>query len=132
MTDVTAQLIPGLEKEISMTVGYNDTAAKYGSGMVEVFATPAMIALMESCCMQCVAPYLPEGIGTVGTEVNVRHLKATPSGMRVICKARLDAVEGKQLTFFVEAFDEENLIGSGTHRRYIINSVDFMKKFAKQ
>ena len=118
----------GISYTAKQKVAYADTAAKYGSGLVEVFATPAMIALMENAALKTVLPYLDDEHNTVGFEVNVRHLKPTPIGMEVQCTATLTEIEGKKLVFKLEANDEEGKIGEGTHTRYIINAKKFMDK----
>lgn len=104
------------------------TAARYGSGLVEVYATPAMIALMEKTCQESVQDQLEPGQLTVGTLVNVRHLKATPVGMMVECESELTEIEGRKLVFKVTARDEKGIIGDGTHERFVVNEKDFMKK----
>lgn len=122
------KLTIGIEGKIEQFVTKDDTAAKYGSGLVEVFATPAMLALMEKTCLSSVLNYLNDGFNTVGTEVNIKHIKATPVGKKVYCKSVLNVIENKKLVFSVEAFDEEGKIGEGTHTRYIIDTKKFMEK----
>ena len=120
------ELTPGIEgkKEITVTSGLLATA--YGSGTVGVFATPAMIALMEQTAMESVAPLLPEGTVNVGTEVPVKHFKATLPGKTVICKSRVLRSEGQKIVFEVEAIDGNGLIGKGTHTRYIVDKQKFI------
>jgi len=117
----------GLQYTAMQKVMKKDTASEYGSGFVEVFATPAMIALMENAALKTVLPHLPKGYNTVGFAINIKHLKPTPVGMEVQCTARLISIEGKKLSFEVEAFDQEGKIGAGTHIRYIINNKKFME-----
>lgn len=121
----------GLKKRIEITTAVKDSARSYGSGLVDVFASPAMIALMENTALQAVSTALEEGYNTVGTAVNVKHIKATPIGMKVYCVAELIKVEGSKLRFQVEAFDEEGKIGFGTHDRYIINMASFLQNLQK-
>lgn len=121
-------LIIGIEGYIEKVVEYKDTATAYGSGLVEVFATPAMIGLMEMTAQLSVQEKLPVGHATVGTEVNIKHLKATPVGAKVYAKTNLIEVDGKRLVFEVAAFDDKGQIGSGFHTRFIINNERFMEK----
>lgn len=116
------------EETVTEKVTSKNTAAAYGSGLIEVYATPAMIALMEKASYSAVSSYLPEGFNTVGTEICVKHVKATPIDQEVWSKAVLVEVEGKKLKFEVTAWDFEGIIGSGFHYRYIINTEKFMKK----
>ena len=105
-----------------------DTAKAYGSGLVEVYATPAMIGLMENTAHISVSGSLPEGCISVGTLVNVEHLRATPLGEKVRCETVLDAINGRKLLFSVAAFDSKGLIGKGTHERFVVNTEKFMSK----
>ena len=121
----------GLINKDEKVVKIEDTASAYGSGLVEVLATPAMIAFMEHTAMYAVKDLLPDGFSTVGTHVNVSHIKATPVGMKVFSEAKLIEVDGKKLIFEVMAKDEEGNIGSGTHTRFIIDEKKFMAKLNK-
>ncbi len=114
------------KKEIVVT--RDKTAKVMGSGTLDVFATPAMIALMENTAFESVSNQLEEGAGTVGTALNVKHVSATPVGMKVTCETELIKVEGRALTFSVKAFDEAGLIGEGEHERFIIFEEKFQKK----
>lgn len=118
----------GLKFIAEKIVNEDDTALKYGSGMMAVFATPALVGLMEKAAMMAVQKELPEGYLTVGTEINIRHFKATKKGRMVWAEAELIRSEGRKLHFYLSAWDEDGQIGSGTHNRYIVNEVEFMKK----
>ena len=110
-------------------MGTNENTAKtMGSGTLDVFATPAMIALMENTAYESVAAELEEGSGTVGTALNVKHVAATPVGMKVTCETELIKVDGRALTFSVKAFDEKGLIGEGEHERFIVFNEKFQAK----
>lgn len=104
------------------------SAARVGSGLVDVFATPMLVALVEQTCYESVLPQLEEGQGTVGTLVNVSHVSATPVGRRVWCESELVEVDRRRLVFKVKAYDDCGLIGEGTHERFIIDTAKFMEK----
>ncbi len=104
------------------------SAARVGSGLVDVFATPMLVALVEQTCYESVLPHLDEGQGTVGTLVNVSHTSATPIGKRVWCDSELVEVDRRRLVFRVKAYDEAGLIGEGTHERFVIDVDKFMQK----
>lgn len=116
----------GMQARIDRTVTDADTAIRFGSGDVAVFATPMMIALMEKAALDAVDPHLPPGYATVGTTVEISHLAATPVGMGVYATAELVEVNGKKLKFRIEAFDEQEKIGEGWHGRYIIQTEKFL------
>jgi len=117
----------GMKHTSTIVVTENDTAAKFGSGDVLVYATPMMIGLMENAAMHAVDESLPEGFATVGIHLDVKHLAATPVGMEVNATAELIEIKGKKLKFKIEAFDEEEKIGEGTHSRFIIELDAFIK-----
>ena len=122
----------GIKGYKEQEVTHKDTAKSYKSGLVEVFATPAMIALMENTAYSSVNDFLPKGFATVGTQLNIEHLKATPLGAKVWCESVLEAQEGKKLIFSVIAYDETGIIGKGTHERFIIDIEKFMEKLNKR
>ena len=121
-------LTVGSKGKAETVVTEQNTADAVGSGLVPVFATPYMIALMENAAVNAVQAHLEEGQGTVGTKLEVTHDAATPIGMKVWAEAELTAVEGKNLTFSVKAFDEAGPIGGGTHERFIITVDRFLAK----
>lgn len=118
----------GLKGRSDTTVTPSNTADAIGSGLVPVFATPYMIALMENAAAGALLPYLAEDEGSVGTHLDVSHDAATPIGMKVWAEAEVTAVEGKKITFTVTAFDEAGPIGKGTHERFIIKPEKFLAK----
>ncbi len=118
----------GLKYTKSETVNENNTAAKVGSGLLPVYATPAMIALLEGTCAEAVAPLLEAGMTTVGTKLDVEHVAATPIGMDVTCECELVEIDRRRLVFKVEISDKAGLIGKGTHERFIVDSEKFMAK----
>lgn len=110
------------------SVSENNFASTMGSGSLKVFATPAMVALMEAAACDCLAQYLDDGETTVGTELNIKHSSATPDGMQVTAEAVLTAVNGREFTFDVKAYDECGEIGCGTHKRFLVYSEKFTAK----
>jgi predicted thioesterase len=126
-----SEITPGLHGEATLTVTADQTAKHLGSGGVDVFATPAMIALMERTSLGVIDPLLDEGYMSVGIEVHVRHLRATPLGQQVRARAEVTEVEGARVTFKVEAWDETQKIGEGTHKRAIVELARFEAGLAK-
>ena len=122
------EITVGMAGTVSTSVEREDTAAEVGSGSLLVYATPCMVALMEGAACEAIAAALPEDKTSVGTELNISHLSATPVGMDVRAEAEVTAVEGNMLTFAVTAFDEKGKIGEGTHKRAIINTQRFLEK----
>lgn len=120
----------GLTYTSTVTVSEDNIAATMGSGDLEVFATPAMVALMENAAMKAVVGELPEGATTVGAMMNTTHIKPSAMGDTVSATAVLKEVEGRRLTFEVQAKDSKGVIGEGTHVRYIVDREKFMSKLA--
>lgn len=121
----------GLFYASTVTVGPGNTALALGSGSLEVFATPAMTALMENAAMNAVAASLPEGSTTVGTKLDIAHTRATAQGETVTAEARLVEVDGRRLVFEVEARDSMGTIGRGMHERFVVDREKFMAKLKK-
>ena len=121
-------LKPGLSAETEITATEADTAANLGSGSIAVYATPALVALMENAAVRALEGHLSDGQTTVGGQIDVRHLAATPAGMKVRAWAELLEVNGRKLTFQVQAWDVEELIGEANHIRYIVDEDKFMEK----
>jgi len=118
----------GLKYESQTVVSPANTAKTLGSGDMEVFATPAMIALMENAAMMAVAPHLDEGASTVGIEMATSHIKASPIGATITASAELISAEGRKLSFKVKAWDEQGVIGEGNHTRFVVDRERFLSK----
>jgi fluoroacetyl-CoA thioesterase len=124
VTDLS-KLTPGLEGHAEIVVGEEHTAPRIGSGRVRVLATPVMINLMEAAALDAVENLIPAGHQSLGTHLDVRHIAATPVGMGVRATAKLISVDGRTLEFRVEAHDERDLIGDGSHTRLVVNVARF-------
>ncbi len=122
------EITVGMKGTASTTVEREDTAYEVGSGSLLVYATPCMVALMEGAACEAIAEAMREDKTSVGTELNISHLSATPVGLEVRAEAEVTAVEGNAITFNVVAYDEAGKIGEGTHKRYIVTSQRFLDK----
>lgn len=120
----------GMTGRAEMVVGTRDTAPRVGSGKIEVLATPVMISLIEEAALDAVEAALPEGMQSLGTHLDVSHVAATPTGMRVRATAELIEVDGRTLRFRVRAEDEMDLIGEGTHARVVVTAARFSERVA--
>lgn len=118
----------GILGEQTVMVDETNTAKTMGSGSLDVFATPAMIALIEKTALMSIASELDEGQTTVGTSLNVQHLAATPVGMKVTAKTALVEVDRRRLVFSAAVYDEAGLIGKGTHERFVVDGEKFQAK----
>ena len=118
----------GIKGKQEIIVNESNPAKTMESGTLDVFATPAMIALMEKTAWMSVVDELDEGCGTVGIRLNVSHSAPTPFGMKVTCESELTGIDGRKLIFHVKAYDEKGVIGEGTHERFIIQNEKFQKK----
>jgi predicted thioesterase len=125
-----SSLRAGLEGRAELVVTEAHTAPEIGSGRIHVLATPVMISLIEAAALDAVEALLPEGHQSLGTRLDVTHVAATPVGMRAMATARVVGVEGRKITFRVEARDEVDLIGEGTHERVVVNVARFDQRIA--
>lgn len=125
-------LRPGLNHTLEVVVDRQDTAAHVGSGVVQVLATPVVINLFESAALRAIEHLLPAGYQSLGTRLDVRHIAATPVGMKVSASARVSRVEGRTVYFALEAHDERELIADGTHERVIVNVAKFDARVQKK
>lgn len=115
----------GAAGSAQIVVGDQHTAPHVGSGQVAVLATPVMVNLMEAAALDAAERFLPPGHQSLGTHLDVRHIAATPVGMTARARAEVVAVEGRKIHFKVEAWDERELIGDGTHVRVVVNVARF-------
>ena len=122
------EITVGMKGSAATLVEREDTAKEVGSGDLLVYATPCMVALMEGAACEAIAEALSDTQTTVGTALNIEHISATPVGLEVRAEAEVTAVEGKVITFAVNAYDEVGQIGKGTHKRVIVNSQKFLEK----
>ncbi len=122
----------GLVGEADETVSTARTASYYGSGLVAAYGTPAMVALMENAAVAALQKYLGPGQTSVGIEVCIKHTAATPVGMHAHARATVTAVDGRQVKFQVEAWDDREKIGEGTHTRFVVDEARFNERLAKK
>lgn len=122
------EITVGMKGEAASFVEREDTALEVGSGSLMVYATPCMVALMEGAACEAIADAMPDTKTTVGTELNIKHLSATPVGLDVRAEAEVTSVEGNTITFQVIAYDEAGKIGEGTHKRVVVSSQRFLDK----
>ena len=125
-------LQPGIKAEKSLTVTDANTAKTMGSGTLDVFATPAMVALIEQTAYTSIESELEPGWGSVGTSLNIQHLSATPVGMTVTATTELVEVDRRRLVFHAEVYDEKGLVGKGTHERFLVENEKFQAKADKK
>jgi predicted thioesterase len=130
--DLPALLKAGLTGHSELTVGEAHTAPRVGSGLVHVLATPVMINLFEAAALDAVDQHLPAGYQSLGTVLNVRHIAATPVGLKVFAVARILKTEGRTVYLSVEAHDEKELIGDGLHERVVVNVEKFAERVARK
>lgn len=122
------ELKTGLTGMSELEVKDENLAVNVGSGSLEVFATPEMIMLMEKAACSCISDYLEGDETTVGTEMNVKHISATPKGMKVCAEAELIEINGRELVFSIKSYDEAGDIGEGIHKRFIVHGEKFLSK----
>ena len=132
MTADLSAIQPGLSGEAGLLVAEEHTAPRVGSGKIHVLATPVMINVIEAAALAAIEHLLPPGHQSLGTVLNVRHIAATPVGMRMKASAFVTGVSGRTVTFRVEARDEKELIGDGTHERVVVNVAKFDQRVQRK
>jgi fluoroacetyl-CoA thioesterase len=132
MAAMSPQLKQGLVGQAALVVAEDHTAPRVGSGRVHVLATPVMINLIEAAALAAIEHLLPAGHQSLGTALNIRHIAATPVGMRVVAIAEVIEIDGRTIRFRVEARDERELIGDGTHERVVVNVAKFDQRIQRK
>jgi fluoroacetyl-CoA thioesterase len=123
---------PGASGRAEIVVGEEHTAPRVGSGKVHVLATPVMINLIEAAALAAIEHLLPPGYQSLGTRLDVRHIAATPVGLKIVASAVVESVSGRTVLFRVEARDEKELIGDGTHERVVVNVAKFDQRVERK
>jgi fluoroacetyl-CoA thioesterase len=131
-TSNLSAILPGLKGTAELTVAPEHTAARVGSGQIAVLATPVMINLIEAAALSACEHLLPDGYQSLGIHLDVKHTAATPVGLRVTAAAEVVAVEGRTITYKVEARDEREVIGGGTHQRVVVNVARFDQRVRRK
>ena len=127
-----SKLIIGRKGSADLIVGVEHTAPRVGSGRVGVLATPVMINVMEAAALAAVEHLLPQGYQSLGIHLDIRHFAATPVGMRIVATCELTAVDGRTLSFRVDAHDEKEPIGGGSHQRIVVNVERFDQRVQRK
>ncbi len=123
---------PGIVGEADEDISTSRTAAFFGSGLVPAYGTPAMIALMENSAVAAIQKYLGPGQTSVGTDICIKHLAASPVGMHARARATVTAVSGRKIEFQIEAWDDREKIGEGTHARFVVDEARFMERLGNK
>lgn len=125
-------LTVGIKGKQTQLVTMENVASAVGNPGVDVFATPFLVALAEKTCLESIRPHLEEGQSSVGTQVNIKHLAATPLGMNVVCESELIEVDKSRLLFKVTAYDDVEQVMEGTHERFVVNFEKFLSRIGKK
>lgn len=131
-SELQSNITPGLKGTATLTVGPEHTAAKVGSGVIPVLATPVMINVIEAAALACAEHLLPQGHQSLGIRLDVRHIAATPVGMKITAEAEVTNVDGRTIHFAVTCHDEKELIGDGTHERVVVNVARFEERVRRK
>lgn len=131
-SDLLSRIAPGLAGTATLIVGPEHTAAKVGSGVIPVLATPVMINVIEAAALAAAEHLLPQGHQSLGIRLDVRHIAATPVGMEITAEARVTRIEGRTIHFTVACHDAKELIGDGTHERVVVNVARFEERVRRK